>query len=252
MPIAMPVPVTMVGRIDECLLLSYRVASEAVEHLVPKPLELVTHKGFAFFNIVVCHIDRMRPRGVPAWGGVSYHHVAYRLMVRAQRGDGTAFRGLYFLRSDADSGLVSLGGNLASEFRFNVAEVSLGMHDGVVSAAVRSRDGVGDASLEVDTGCSPELREDSIFETMELARSVLKYAPMGLAPRGDRRVALAEVFRDELDWDERVVGVSDARWAFFDSIGESLGIEPPVLELATRVAPIDYRWRLGRTERVAG
>lgn len=248
MPVPMPFPVTMVGRIDECLLISLRTPAEGVERLVPRPLELVTHGGFAFFNVVVCHIDRMRPRGVPRGLGMSYHHVAYRLLVRAARGDGTVFRGLHFLRSDADSRVVSAGGNIASDFRFHAARVELGSDAGEVRGRVVSRDGTGNAEIRCDLGGEAALPSGSCFSSMEEARHVLKYTPMGLAPRGARKVALAEVFRRECDWDERAVHVAEARWSYFTS----LGIEAPVLELATRVAPIDYRWRLGRTARVAG
>ncbi len=244
----MPLPLTMVGRIDECLLISLRTRAAGVERLVPKPLHLVTHRGFAFFNVVVCHIDRMRPRGVPRALGMSYHHVAYRLLVRVARGDGTVYRGLYFLRSDADSALVSMGGNVASDFRFHGATIELGTDGPELHASVASRDGVGDVAFRCDLEGEAALPAGSCFASMEEARRVLTYTPTGLAPRGARKVALAEVFRRECDWDERAVGVAEARWSFF----ESLGIEPPTLELATRVAPIDYRWRLGRTERVAG
>ena len=41
--------------------------------------------------------------GLPAAFGISYHHVAYRLYVRARTADGRSLDGIYFVRSDADS-----------------------------------------------------------------------------------------------------------------------------------------------------
>jgi hypothetical protein len=68
---------------------------------VPAGLELITWRGAAFFNIVVCHVDRMRPRLAPRAVGVTHWFVAYRLQVRATSAAGP-IEGLYFLRSDID------------------------------------------------------------------------------------------------------------------------------------------------------
>ena len=92
----------MVGRIDECFLLSYGIDLEQAAALVPVGLELITYRGAAFFNIVVCHIDRMRPRLTPRALGVTYWDIAYRVQVRATVTGDRLIEGLYFLRSDTD------------------------------------------------------------------------------------------------------------------------------------------------------
>ena len=72
---------------------------------------------------------------------------------------------------------------------------------------------------------------------------MLKYRPVAFAPDGPaRRVRLAEVFRDERRWEEKPVSVVDARFEFFETLGQ----DDLVLERAIMVAPLDYRWRLGR------
>src|SRR3954452_23319048 len=85
----------MVGRLDECLLLAYRTPAGSVAGLVPPPLELVTLGPFAFWSVVACHVRRMRPAGLPAAAGVSFYHVAYRLLVRARTAAGCVLDGLY-------------------------------------------------------------------------------------------------------------------------------------------------------------
>src|SRR5215213_8264418 len=101
----MTFPVAMNGRLSECLLLSYRTPARAVRKLVPGHLELVTRDGWAFWNVLACRVEGMRPAGVPKSLGVDYHHVAYRLHVKARTAAGETLRGLYFVRSDADSNL---------------------------------------------------------------------------------------------------------------------------------------------------
>lgn len=253
MRIPLPFPVTMVGRIDECLLLSFRTPAERVERLVPRGLELVTLEArderWAFWNVVLCHIEKMRPKGVPKILGVSYHHAAYRLMVRASTpggrgGGGGGLEGLYFLRSDADSRVSCVLGDPLSDFRFHTTRVRRDSRAGTAAFVCGEPGSPGCARVAVVADSAQERAPASVFESVEAARRFLKYRPMGLCPdtRG-RRVRLAEVFRDEAAWDERVVRVERAEFAYFGSIG----VPEPELELATRVAPIDYRWRLGRS-----
>src|SRR5262245_65503943 len=85
----------MVGRIDECFLLSYAIDPARAASLTPAGLEPITHRGSAFLNIVVCHVDRIRPRFTPRAFGLTYWHVAYRIQVRAALAAGASIEGLY-------------------------------------------------------------------------------------------------------------------------------------------------------------
>lgn len=257
MRVPLPFPVTMRGRIDHCVLISLRVEADAVRDLVPRGLRLLTRpdartgETHAFWNIVLCHLESMRPRGTPRMLGVSYHHAAIRLMVEADDSSATGrsgVQGLYFLRSDADRALICGPGNLVSDFRFHRARVERAREGVAERWTVRSRDGGGDAECVVvdEPGA---LAPGSPFASVEEARGFLKYRPMGLAPSAaGRRLRLAEVFRAESEWDERLVRIESARFGFLDGLGRGR----PVVEVATRVAPIEYRWRLGRSIALAG
>ena len=72
--------------------------------------------------------------------------------------------------------------------------------------------------------------------------AVLKYRPLGLSSGRDGRLKLAEALRDEEKWREAPVEVLTAHWGFFQHLGQG----DLHLERAIRVAPVDYRWRLGR------
>lgn len=233
---------TMVGRITDCILLAYRTPATNVRHLLPRPMELMTRDGFAFWNIVACRVEAMRPSGVPPWLGMCYLHVAYRLYVHAPLDDGSTVDGLYFVRSDADRWPVSVAGNLFTEFRFHRADIELTTSPDRFGLSVRNSD-VADASLRTVAFDRHELRGDSIFASVDDAMRVLKYRPLALSSDADgKQLKLAEVFRDESRWRESPVRVIDARWGFLQHLRQS----EAHLELATGVDPIDYRWRLGR------
>ena len=110
--------IEMIGRITDCVLLAYRVPAERVSHLVPGGLELVTWGRWAFWNVVACRVEAMRPTGFPHLLGSTYYHVAYRLYVRAQT-PGETIEGLYFVHSDADKLGLCIMGNRATDFRFH-------------------------------------------------------------------------------------------------------------------------------------
>jgi hypothetical protein len=108
-------PITMKGRIDRCWLFTFQAPEAEARALLPRPLVPVTREGFAFWNVVVCRVEAMRPRGVPGFLGMSYWHVAYRLYARFG-----AEEGLYFVRSDCDSGFMATMGNVMTDFNFHM------------------------------------------------------------------------------------------------------------------------------------
>jgi hypothetical protein len=236
----------MVGRIDACILLAYRVPISQVAHLVPRGLELMTQGPWAFWNVVVSRLEAMRLAGLPRWAGVSYHHVAYRLYVRARVRGGEAVDGLYFLRSDADHGLINALGNRLSDFRFQRAQVTLGGREGpedpwTIHAA--TPDGSGDLDIELSLLKGSETAGAGGSQEHP-AGSLLKYRPLGLCPDQDGRVLrLARVVRDESQWRERPLCIHSARFAYFERLG--MGDMP--LARATQVDPLEYRWELGET-----
>jgi hypothetical protein len=232
----------MLGRITDCVLLVYRTSTAAVKHLLPDGIEPLTHGGWAFWNIVACRVAAMRPRHCPRWLGSDYVHVAYRLYARA-RTPAETIDGLYFVRSDANQRLVCHLGNWATDFHFHKSAIELIAGTKAVSLRVRDeKDHIADAELEAEPG-PPELGPDSCFSSYALARQILKYRPIALSPDlGGRRIKLAHVLRDETAWRESPLAVTHAHWAFLDQFGKN----NHHFELATRVAPLDYRWQLGQ------
>lgn len=256
----MTLPFTMYGRLTECLLMSYRTLAQSVRHLVPRCMELVTRDGWAFWNVVACRVEDLRPAGVPGCLGVSYHHVAYRLHVRARTATGQTLDGLYFVRSDADSALVGRFGNVLTDFRFQAADVELShskdaQTGDVVTLAVRGHretDEAADALVRIAAACNgadhPFPIHCSPFASRAEADQFLRYRPLGLSTDLDGRyLHLAEVLRDESAWRERPVRVIEAHWKFFDALGQ----DDLHLERATRVDSLDYQWRLGGRAEVA-
>ncbi len=236
---------TMTGQLDECLLLAYRTPADSVRHLLPTGFELLEINGWAFWNVVVSHIDRMRPLGFPRQAGLSYAHVAYRLYVRIQVASNQWLDGLYFVRSDADNILISYTGNYLTDFKFHPAKITFTQKDSTNRSVIiqNTPDGLGNAHLSWEAQEPPWDAQSSCFGSLEEAKATLKYTPVSLSltPNG-KGLKLAEVFRDETQWKEERLTVTHASWTFFQHLHQ----DHLTLEMATQVKPIDYRWQLGK------
>jgi len=230
-------PLTMQGRIDRCWLFTYEAAPCDLAALVPAPLELVTHHGRAYWNVVVCHVQKMRPWPLPALLGVSYWHVAYRMYVRCHPVQGKPFEGLYFVRSDCDHRLMTAGGRWLTDFNFHNARIQVQEDDARSRIRVASKE--APAEVVIDRSVPARLREGSAFRNLEEAATALKYHPAGISVSPQGIVSAVRITRDEAAWQARLVHTEQGDWGFF----RGRAVQP---EIVYEVAPIDYVWNRGR------
>jgi hypothetical protein len=232
---------TIRGRIAQCWLFVYRAPAESVAALLPRTMEPVTKGGFAFWNIVVCRLEGIRPVPLPAAIGLGYWHVAYRIHVRTFKESGEAIEGLFFVRSDSDRRVMALAGNLLTDFNFHLAQVHVVAAPAGVSATIVSPEAA--ATFEIDRVSLPQLTPGSPFDSLEAAARALEYEPAALSGHGEDAVSVSAVRRDAACWRWKPVAVTHARWQFFDG-------RDTALELCYEVEPIDYLWEARRVVRV--
>jgi hypothetical protein len=232
----------MVGTLDRCWLFVYRTSVEAARAELPRGLAPVTHHDFAFWNVVVCHVRDMRPRGAPPALGISYWQVSYRLYVRLHAaGEPMPIDGLYFVRSDSDNPMIRLAGNRVTDFAFHRASIAVDDRQNDVYMRVRSRE--APASVGLTRAVPPSLSAGSPFASLEEAAALLQYKPFGISVDAGETANVVAITRDEAAWHARLVRVASAHWGFFQR-------REVQLELCYEVDPIDYRWNRGRTYRV--
>jgi len=214
----MSIALTMTGTIDRCFLFTFRTSPDTARRFLPRGLQPVVQNGDAFWSVLVAHLRAMRPRGVPAALGMRYWHVGYRLFVRL--GD---IEGLYFVRSDCDRRLMTIGGNLMTDFRFHDALIAINDRRESVSIHV---DGGAPAAVELLR------REPSV-------RNELPPFPHHAISMQNGTPQIMTVERNESRWRESQLTISRARWSFFD------GIDADSLD-AREAQPMDYVWHRAR------
>ncbi len=224
-------PLTMLGTIDRCWLFTFQTPIGKVKGILPPSLDLVTHGEFAFWNVVVSHIHSMRPKPLPAFLGMSYWHVGYRLYVRFRAKRSDPIEGLYFVRSDCGSAVMSAMGNLLTDFNFHTAKIDVQQDQSQTHLTIQSPD----TAATVDwTANDPMLPTYSAFVSLSEAASWLKYKPFGISVNAHGDANIVKIVRNETAWKNRLIHVTSAHWQFF--IDKE--VKP---KIGYQVEPIEYQ-----------
>lgn len=194
-----PFPVRTVFR--HCALANFRIEPDALARVLPEPLEPALAHGRAWLSVVIAEMEKLRPVGVPRALGFTYNQIVYRAVV-----DCDGRRGVHFLRSDADSRIMCLGGNLMSFFRFNHGKVDIRPTPSRLRVDANSRaPRPVVVSAEFDLAAtSGDLPASSVFGSMDESKRFLVELFDAFAPRsGGNAVDLVSIERN--DWAVRVV-----------------------------------------------
>lgn len=238
---------TIRARLADAVQLTYRTPADSVAGLLPEGLELVRRGPWAFWSVMLNRVEKARPDGVPAWCGISYAQVAYRLMAQAMNSRAEVVRGLYFVRSDVDARAVSLLGNKLGDLKMHNAAVELDADDCGVSCRV-SNTAYRRADMVIEAAHAPaHLVDGSCFPTIEAARRFCAFTPTSLSVDqidGQRRLQITRVEREQTTHAQTPVVLRQARLAYFDSIGQG---ELAELEWACRHGEKQVRVQVGES-----
>ena len=226
-------PLTMVGRLERTWIFNYHTPAEEAARILPPPLEPITHKGCAFWGVVISRVGVMRPKPLPALVGVSYWHIGYRLHARFRDKEG-----IWFARSDCDSALMTAAGNWLTDYNFHTATMSRVGVNGSSELLVDSVGGQAWVSLNPHT--ATRLPPQSAFGSLDEAAAFLKYNPRGISRSPDGSVNIVDITRDESAWrTRRIEAPHPCYWEFF----QDKHVQP---EIGFEVEPIAYQWNRGQ------
>jgi uncharacterized protein YqjF (DUF2071 family) len=230
-----PLPMRTLFR--QCVLANFAVRPDVMRRLVPPPVEPDLHGGEAWLSVVIAEMERMRPAFLPAFLGVTYRQVVYRVVVR-HRGE----RGVFFLRSDADHAGMSLAGDWLTFFRFHTSRIAVRRERDLLHVELTARPGdhadIG-ASIAVSQA-GRAMPPGSRFETLAEAQGFLVelYAAFGIDPLTGE-VSTVRIERGA--WDLRVVESRRARYDFVDG-SRLFPAGSARLDSVFYVESIPYRW----------
>src|SRR5262249_10823641 len=88
------------------------------------PFEPVVRDGCAYAGVCLVEVAAMRPAGLPAWLGCTYHEAVYRLIVEYQSPHEGPLRGIVSPRADAAQPAIVGGGRPLSHHPFPPARLT--------------------------------------------------------------------------------------------------------------------------------
>jgi hypothetical protein len=142
------------------VLLNFRMDPDLVAPLLPESLEVLTHRRFAIVGICLIGMERLRPKGLPSWLGLTSENMAHRIAIRYPTSTGMS-DGVFIWRRDTDHCLVSLLGGRLFPGVHQSAAFTIDERENSISICVRTRDGAADVRFEASYGT--EWHSQSVF-----------------------------------------------------------------------------------------
>ncbi|HTI50265.1 MAG TPA: DUF2071 domain-containing protein [Planctomycetaceae bacterium] len=174
------------GTIERRLLVNFRVDPDVLARWLPPPFRPLRIGEFGMAGICLIRLGNLRPRGWPAWLGVSSENAAHRIAVEWNAPDGIR-RGVYVPRRDSNSRLnVLVGGRVFPGVhhlsRFDVHEV-----DDRYCVALANVDGT---SISVTARLADRLPAGTVFGSLTEASDFFAGGSIGYS--ASRRPGLYE------------------------------------------------------------
>lgn len=109
---------------ESSLVLTYAIAKEELQSLIPPCLTLDTHLDkWAFVAVAMVKTTKLRPKGFPEFLGNDFFLIGYRVFVRYTTSEGKKLRGLYILKSETDSKRMSFMGNIFTHYNYQTTDI---------------------------------------------------------------------------------------------------------------------------------
>jgi hypothetical protein len=153
------------GVIKRRFVLNYRADPEVVARLLPEPFTPKLYHGYAIVGVCLVRVESIRPRGLPAWLGISSENAMHQVASEWVDRNGQSHEGSFVTRRDTDLWLSAvLEGRLFSrgyhQARFTVKE-------SVNHAEVAYRSLDKTAELRFSGDDAPNLPSSSCFKSLQ-------------------------------------------------------------------------------------
>jgi hypothetical protein len=170
-----PVPVIR-GVIARRLLVNFRVQLDVLARLLPAPFRPKLASGFGLAGICLIRLEQVRPRGLPAFIGLSSENAAHRIAVEWTE-QGREREGVFIPRRDTDTWLNrALGGRLFPGWH-HAADFQVDDDGERVRLEVCSRE--GEMAVSVTGRRTTALPADSVFRSLNEASEFFRAGAVG-------------------------------------------------------------------------
>lgn len=226
------------------VVLTFAVAKEEIQHLIPECLELDTFDDkWAFIAIAMVQTEDLRPKGFPKFLGNDFFLVGYRIFVRYTNNAGKRLRGLYIIKSESDKKKMEFFGNIFTHYSYTTTDISMTEKESLINfKSVKSNFEItaemGNSNTEIP------LPAQSPFANWKEARRFAGPLPFTFIYNKEmKNVLIIEGVRE--NWEPKPIKVLSFDISFLNS----LNLETIRLANAFIIQDIPYWWKKGKTEK---
>jgi uncharacterized protein YqjF (DUF2071 family) len=235
-------PFAVETHFENSIVISYAVAKEELQDIIPECLELDTlNDKWAFVTLAMVKTKGLRPKGFPKFLGNDFFLIGYRVFVRYINKKGKRLRGLYILKSETNKVKMTFFGNIFTHYNYTTTDISY-IEEGD-SLNVRSKKSglnvlINSKKLDV------KLPETSPFIDWKEARRFAGPLPFTFTYNEKKKeVLIIEGVRE--NWKPQPLHVEKAVVPFIDN----KGFKDIHLANAFTVSNIPYYWKKGYLEK---
>lgn len=169
---------TIHGYIDRRILVNFTADAEVVRKIVPAPFTPAIYNGKAIVGICLIRLKNIRPKGFPAFLGISSENGAHRIAVEWEE-QGQTKSGVYIPRRDTSLRLNALAGGRIFPGKHYLAKFNVQEGDGNYHIDFNSSD---NTSISLTAKQTTHFNPNSIFGTLQNASAFFEKGAVGYSP----------------------------------------------------------------------
>lgn len=227
---------------NSSVVLTFAVAKEELQNLIPECLELDTHQDkWGFIAVAMVDTSHLRPKGFPKFMGNNFFLIGYRIFVRYTNNQGKKLRGLYILKSETNKRKMEVLGNIFTHYSYTTTDICETNNENI--RTIKSNKSRIDLTIE-NTSEEIALPENSPFTDWKEARRFAGPLPFTFTcNKNTNEVLIIEGVRQ--NWKPQPLKI---RNYYFDFINK-FNFKNIVLANAFEIKQIPYYWKKGKTEK---
>ncbi len=228
-------PFPILAHFDYSIVVTFAAKAYALKCLLPAPFQLDRfQEDWAFIALAAVKTRALRPAGFPGFLGRNFFLTGYRIFTRFENESGRRRRGLYILKSEADSFMMKIMGNFLTNYRYDYVPTESQVTDTDIEISSPS------LSLSVSRESAAKLPDNSPFRDWKEARRFAGPLPFTFSTWKDKTLIVEGV---RSNWEPTPVRVNHIDSAYIKNL-------PVELQLASAflVENVDYSWKSGILE----
>ena len=202
------------GIIRRRILLNYRVTPKIVQAILPGRFRPKLIGEHAIAGICLIRLERVRPKGVPGFMGISSENSAHRIAVEWEDDDDKTCEGVFVPRRDTNSRMNALAGGRIFPGVHHHSTFTVEDHDGRISLRIISED-IEKPLIDLEVSEADKLPETSVFGSLGESSDFFEAGCIGYSSRPDS-CKLDGLLLKVSDWRVSPLKVHRVQSAFYD------------------------------------